>query len=604
MLVGHKIGPFVVDKELGAGAMGAVYRARHTESGQRVAIKIVSPNLASNETAMARFKREAAILKQLNHPNIVRLVATGKFNSMPFYAMEYVEGESLDRVMARRDRITWEHMVALGQQLCAALQHAHDLGIVHRDLKPSNLMVLADDTVKLTDFGIAKDLDVTALTEANCTVGTAAYMSPEQCRGERNLTHKSDLYSMGVMFFELLSGKKPFSADNPMEMFMKHVGEKPPRVSQLVDVPPWLDTLIDQLLAKKPEHRPMNAAAVGEALNRVLEKVEARQSAGYDAARARVADRLPEQRTLSDADKETARVLLRKKKRREAAVPFYRSGWFLGIGLVAMLAAIGAVFYFAFLRRPSPADLYAQAKALMATDDLEKWKEARNGPVKEYLDYYGDRDDDQANAMRRWDAVAWETELLRRYRDNQRTGEADPDEPVFRKAIAEEDQGQLSEARTTWGKLGRGKDEKDRDKRSHSWVAQDRLRRLDEVEALEKRLSTLKIKDADERERKAIDALKSEKAREVEKAREQWESLLPPANERDDLKNRPWYLLAKKHLHLLEQKKTARRAPPAPEWRFAARPVMVATEPAAWRRPPCPPPSVTAAGRRSPAPAT
>src|SRR5262249_1871987 len=153
------------------------------------------------------------------------------------------------------------------------------------------------------------------------------------------------LYSMGVMFFELLTGKKPFSADNPMEMFMKHVGEKPPRVSQFVDVPPWLDTLIDQLLAKKTEHRPMNAAAVGEALNRVREKVEARQSAGLDAARARVADRLPEQKTLSDADREAARALLRKKKRKEVVVPFYQRGWFLGVCLVAMLAVIGGVFY-------------------------------------------------------------------------------------------------------------------------------------------------------------------------------------------------------------------------------------------------------------------
>src|SRR4051812_45085280 len=131
MQVGQKIGPFVVDRELGAGAMGAVYRAKHAETGQRVAIKVVSQSLATNDTALARFKREAAILKQLNHPNIVRLVATGKLGGSPFYAMEYVEGESLDRVMARRDKITWEHMVAIGTQLCAALQHAHEQGIVH-----------------------------------------------------------------------------------------------------------------------------------------------------------------------------------------------------------------------------------------------------------------------------------------------------------------------------------------------------------------------------------------------------------------------------------------------------------------------------------------
>ena len=169
----------------------------------------MAPGLGdSNPSAVARFEREADILKQLNHPNIVRLFGVGKFQGTRYYAMEYVEGESLDHVMARRGRMTWEEVVDLGQQLCAALQHAHEAGVVHRDLKPSNLMILADGTLKLTDFGIAKDLDVTALTSANCTVGTASYMSPEQCKGERDITPKSDLYSLGVVFYELITGKQ------------------------------------------------------------------------------------------------------------------------------------------------------------------------------------------------------------------------------------------------------------------------------------------------------------------------------------------------------------------------------------------------------------
>src|SRR5437660_438019 len=223
MREGLQIGPFVVEGELGAGAMGAVYRARHLETGEHVAIKIVAPGLGSNPTIMARFKREAAILKQLRHPNIVRLVATGKFQGTPFYAMEYVDGESLDHVIARRGRLTWEEVVEFGQQLCAALQHAHEAGIIHRDLKPSNVMILPDGTVKLTDFGIAKDMDRTQLTAAHCTVGTAAYMSPEQCKGDRGLTTRSDLYSLGVMFYELLTGHKPFHADNSMDMFTQHL---------------------------------------------------------------------------------------------------------------------------------------------------------------------------------------------------------------------------------------------------------------------------------------------------------------------------------------------------------------------------------------------
>src|SRR5207248_11801215 len=192
-------------------------------SGQAVAIKVIALNLLSNETALRRFMHEAKILEQLRHPNVVRLFGTGKYKKMPYFAMEYVEGESLDRVLERRDRFTWEEVVALGKHVCAALEHAHAQQIVHRDLKPSNLMVLSNGVVKLTDFGIAKGQDLTALTGDRHTVGTAAYMSPEQCRGEKTLTAKSDLYSLGVVFYELLTGRKPFNAESPIDMFMLHV---------------------------------------------------------------------------------------------------------------------------------------------------------------------------------------------------------------------------------------------------------------------------------------------------------------------------------------------------------------------------------------------
>ena len=142
MLVGQQFGPFTVDKELGSGAMGTVYRGRFTKTGQIMAIKIMAPGIGStNSGAVDRFEREIAILKQLHHPNIVRFYGAGKEKGMRYFAMEYIQGESLDRVMARRGRMTWEEVVELGQQLCSALKHAHDKGIVHRDLKPSNIMV-------------------------------------------------------------------------------------------------------------------------------------------------------------------------------------------------------------------------------------------------------------------------------------------------------------------------------------------------------------------------------------------------------------------------------------------------------------------------------
>src|SRR5438552_7269509 len=321
MQVGQKIGPFDVEKKIGAGAMGAVYLARYRKTGQRVAIKMMLMGMADNDVSLARFEREAEVLKQLDHQNIVRFYIASQFQGTPYYAMEYVEGEALDQALERKGRLTWEEVVELGQQVCAALQHAHDQGIVHRDLKPSNLMITPDGTLKLTDFGIAKDLDVTQLTSANCTVGTAAYMSPEQCRGERNLTHKSDLYSLGVVLYELLTGRKPFEAETTMDMFLQHVQgafERPSRT--VLDIPVWLDTLVCQLLEKEPAKRPFDARTVAEALGQVAEKVQAQRSAGVDVARARIVDRSTlRNASLDETDRQAARTILtsmRKKRKR------------------------------------------------------------------------------------------------------------------------------------------------------------------------------------------------------------------------------------------------------------------------------------------------
>ena len=255
MLIGQHVGPFEVDSEIGSGAMGTVYRAKWHKDGKAVpvALKVVALGLAGNEGAMARFEREANILKQLRHPHIVRLYATGRHKQTPFIAMEFVDGEALDRILGRRGQLSWEEVVAYGKQLCEALQHAHEKGIIHRDLKPSNLMVTPDGTLKLTDFGIAKDTDVTALTGANSTIGTAAYMSPEQCKGDRNLSAKSDLYSLGIVLYELVTGRKPFTADTTVEMFLKHVNEKPVAAGQAGPRPAGL--------AGQPHHVPAGEGA-------------------------------------------------------------------------------------------------------------------------------------------------------------------------------------------------------------------------------------------------------------------------------------------------------------------------------------------------------
>jgi serine/threonine-protein kinase len=597
LLVGKTIGPFAIDKELGAGAMGAVYRAKHIESGKWVAIKIVAPGLATNESVMQRFEREWAILKQLKHPNIVRLVANGRFGGTPFYAMEYVEGDSLDKVMSRRGRMDWRELVALGQQLCAALKHAHDKGIVHRDLKPSNLMILKDGTLKLTDFGIAKDLDRTALTEANCTVGTAAYMSPEQCKGERNLTHKSDLYSMGIVFYELLTGRKPFTAESPLDMFMLHVKGKFDRPSRVVlDIPIWLDTLVCQLMEKDPERRPFDAAMVSESLGRVQEKVEAQQAAGIDAVKTRNKDKPADVARVDRDDQDAARALLgkKKKKRKVEERALYQHAWFQAVVLGVLLIAVLAVLYVVLFVKPSPESLYAAAQQAVASNDLEQKQQARkrDGAIYDYLRYYGDRDDDLTRKVRKWadeiDAEANEKHLLKRMQDKVTVG-LDDDEREFRKAVGAENDGDLKVAEETWKKLAAKY--KDRpltpeptDERATYLVAQARLLTLEEVNQLEQKLRngvTAKgfakgYKPADDNEEKAARCLELELKKEA-KAVKTWDDFQRKYEQSGP--TRFWWLLAAKHLHDLGEgpKKVGLAAPP-PRAVAASRPPAVDPE--------------------------
>jgi serine/threonine-protein kinase len=490
MLVGQRFGPFLIDKELGSGAMGTVYRATYAKTGQHVALKVMIPGL-NTETAHARFEREGEILKQLNHPNIVRLYGVGRSHGMRYYAMEYIQGESLDKVMQRRGRLTWEEVVTLGEQLCAALQHAHEQGIIHRDLKPSNLMMLADGTVKLTDFGIAKDLDVTQLTGANCTVGTAAYMSPEQCRGDKNMTSKSDLYSLGVVLYEFLTGKKPFRADAPMEMFLQHIQgtfERPSRLA--LEIPIWLDTLVCQLLEKQPERRPRDAAAVGEALTRITEKITAQRSAGVDLVKARTIYR-PANARIEAEDRETARALhtaVTGRKIRRKRTPIHQRGWFIGLGIVAVLGAMAGLLYITF--KPASAEaLFAHAEKLMTSQDPDDWDRAidsRGGPIPEYFHRYGRIDNDQTAQMRAWSNLAHMALKERQLANHVKLGWR-PEHDVERAAqsgMRHEEAGDLQAAQKSWEAVLEHRDEAEIDGPTWALVAQKHLRDLQAVDEL------------------------------------------------------------------------------------------------------------------------
>jgi serine/threonine-protein kinase len=572
MQVGKEVGPFIIERELGSGAMGSVYLAHFKDKpDRRVALKFVGVGAAVTQKALDRFEREADILKQLRHPNIVRLIGHGRHQKkIPYYAMEYVEGQTLSELLDRRKRLPWEEVVALGKQLCAALHHAHQQGIIHRDVKPSNLMVLRDGTLKLTDFGIAKDLDVTALTEANCTVGTASYMSPEQCKGERNLTHRSDLYSLGIVMYELLTGVKPFEADNAMDMFLKHVQGKFERPSRLeMDIPPWLDTLVCHLLEKKPEKRPFDAAKVGSALDQVVERVTAQRSAGMDALTGTtVTGAVTAPRTLTGEDRSAARTLAqgqsKGKKRRKK--PFYKRAWFQALWIAAALLFIGGLIIWAV--QPQSADFYyGQAERLMKQGEKVK---ARNDPVARYLQHYRRKmaGSDQLRQIEAWadevDAEQRETVLLNGIKWNLTA--ATPADAAARTAIGQEEAGEFNDARATWqGLLKYEAEPSDQGDRIIALVAKKRLRDLQAAEdrllKLQQKVDLIRAGQQDLKadtplEALAVEAVRCQRLGDAALAARRWQALkLKNDQEGGD---RTWLLIAAREAR--EQKAKAPKA--------------------------------------------
>lgn len=250
-------------ESLGTGTVGEVFRGQIKSTGQEVAVKFLQESISNDELVRARFRREMSILERLKHPHIIRYFGGGEHQGRLYYAMEVLDGGNVRDLLDRYGNFSWQEVATIARQVCSALQHAHNHGIIHRDLKPSNLFMTSQASVKLGDFGIARDTHSADLTSHGLTVGTHAYMSPEQIRGECDVTGKADLYSLGCVLFELLTGQKPFPGANFANLFEQHLFREPPRVREFVnDLPAALADVVDQLLKKDPEERPFNARAV------------------------------------------------------------------------------------------------------------------------------------------------------------------------------------------------------------------------------------------------------------------------------------------------------------------------------------------------------
>jgi serine/threonine-protein kinase len=374
---------YEVIRELGAGGMGVVYRAEHRIMGRPVALKVMAPHLTAKPGAVERFRKEVRAAAQINHPNIVTAHDADEAGGLHFLVMEFVEGVSLDRFVAKKGPATVQLAAAFTRQAALGLQHAHEKGMVHRDIKPQNMMVTRKGQVKVMDFGLARfvhtdDEDGAAgrtapggrlpfgagrpvadpLTNPNLLMGTPDYLSPEQAKNSHAVDSRSDIYSLGCTLFFLLTGKPPFaSAPSLIDKLLAHTEQAPPDVRQLrPDVPEGLAAVLDTMLAKKPDDRFDTAGDAAAALLPFARAASAEVEPRFESADGATAPAsgigLPEVVDVEVVDTEPAareRTLVeeqrprKKKTKKQKAKPWYAHPA-AKIGAVAaglMLVALG-----------------------------------------------------------------------------------------------------------------------------------------------------------------------------------------------------------------------------------------------------------------------
>lgn len=270
------IGGYVVERRIARGGCGSVYLARHAESNEQVAVKILHPTLAPMPKMISRFIREVELLRRLRHPHIVEIREVGSLeDGTPFFAMDYLPGVTLDALLAARGRLSPEEALAIMEPICAALGAAHAAGIVHRDVKASNVMVMDGPSgdVKLLDFGIAKLVEPsssgTGLTSVNRQIGTLTIMAPEQLLCAP-VDARTDVYALGALLYRLLTGRLPFESSWPGELVRKHLEEPAPRPSERAPLSRELDAVVLKCLEKRPERRYESVHALMRALRHAI----------------------------------------------------------------------------------------------------------------------------------------------------------------------------------------------------------------------------------------------------------------------------------------------------------------------------------------------
>jgi len=330
-------GRYEIIEELGKGGMGKVYRVEDKKINEEVALKLIKPEIAAEKKTIERFRNELKFAREISHRNVCRMYDLNEEEGMPYITMEYVTGEDLKSLVKRIGKIPVEKAVSIAKQVCEGLAEAHRIGVVHRDLKPSNIMIDREGNVRIMDFGIARSLKAKNITREGVMIGTPEYMSPEQVEGKK-ADQRSDIYSLGIIIFEMATGRAPFEGETPLSIAMKHKSEEPPDPRKInAQIPDDLSRLILKCMEKDNEKRYQGTKELLSELNKI---------------------EIPA----------TERVFPKKKP--EAEIPKKRFQSFVVPGIIILLVIIIAAGYLFF------GQILKTEKPKAETISMPKWKDS------------------------------------------------------------------------------------------------------------------------------------------------------------------------------------------------------------------------------------
>ncbi len=432
--------------------MGTVYYGRHEETDKEAAIKILPASLSRESGFIARFAREIDALRQLSNPNVIEPFESGVDGDTYYYAMEYINGETLMSKLRREKRIPWREAIEIALPVCSALKAAHDAGIIHRDLKPSNLMLGKDGEVKLTDFGVAQVFAGTRLTATGGVIGTAEYMSPEQAQGKR-ATKKSDLYSLGALLYVMVTGRPPFTGKTTLDVIQKQKYGLFDRPSKFVDnIPHWLEDVIIQLLDKEPDKRHADAYVLSRRLKEIPKLVDYSQEdsiiAGdtYDGSAPTVSisedgsigtekyndENLEEVRGAGSGTimRNLVREEIRHSQNAGLVGSFLNNIWVL---LIMLGLVIYGGFYFIGQKKLSPEEMFQAGEKLLQNEEGSVWLRAEREYFIPLLENDPEEWEEKVNPyLQKIEFYRWKKELgWSRVKKRKFIPESDPERFLF-----------------------------------------------------------------------------------------------------------------------------------------------------------------------------